>query len=184
MIYEIFGYELTFIQYAILFVICQLINVALSTTKTIIMYKRNKFSSANINAVQYGFNAIVVVMTAGNLPLWLTIVICFITNWVGVYFSMWLLESINKKDKNKLWEIVATIPYNTAVVDTVSKLLIEGDISFNVIETYNKREHTFYIYSKSREQSTYIKHNILKPLGDDVKYIVHEEEVKLFPKSS
>jgi hypothetical protein len=180
MLYEIFGIELTLWQYALLFAACQLINVGLNTTKTLIMYKKNKISSANINAITYGFYAIVVVMTASDLPLWVTILVCIITNWVGVYISMWILERIAKrKEKNKLWEIVATIPYNIALVDQLTVILTNNDISFNVVETYNKKEHTLYIYSKNKHESKFIKEQVLDPLGSGVRYIVHEEEVKL-----
>lgn len=179
MIYSIFGIELSMIEYATLFFVFQLINVALSTMKTIIMYKKNKLSSANINAISYGFYAIIVIMTASDLPLWLTVFITLVTNWIGVYFSMMILEGIsgsNKKDK--LWEVVATIPYDTLVVEEVANKLIENDISFNVTNTYNNKEHTFYIYSKNQDESRYIKREVLDKLVD-VKYIVHEEQVKL-----
>ena len=53
--YEIFGLELNLGCYIILFVVCQFINVALNTAKTIIMHKEEKISSAVINAITYGF---------------------------------------------------------------------------------------------------------------------------------
>ena len=90
----------------IIFTICQFINVALNTIKTIIMHKEEKISSSIINAITYGFYAVIVVMTATALPLWQTVVITIITNLIGVYMSMWLLE---KFKKDSLWEIVATV---------------------------------------------------------------------------
>ena len=90
----------------IIFTICQFINVALNTIKTIIMHKEEKISSSIINAITYGFYAIIVVMTATALPLWQTVVITIITNLIGVYMSMWLLEKLKK---DSLWEIVATV---------------------------------------------------------------------------
>ena len=104
--FEIFGIEMNLTAYIILFFVCQLINVALNTAKTIIMHKEEKISSSLINAITFGFYAIIVVMTASALPLWITIVITIITNLIGVYLSMWILE---KFKKDKLWEITATI---------------------------------------------------------------------------
>ena len=127
--YNIFGIELTLHEYSTLFFIFQLVNVGLSTTKTIIMYRKKKLSSANINAISYGFYAIIVIMTASDLPIWLTISITLVTNWIGVYFSMMILEYIQGKKKPKLWEIVATIPYDTLVVEEVANKLIKNDIS-------------------------------------------------------
>ena len=83
--FEIFGIQMSMTAYIITFVICQFINVALNTAKTIIMHKEEKISSSIINAITYGFYAIIVVMTASALPLWVTIVITIITNLIGVY---------------------------------------------------------------------------------------------------
>ena len=130
------------------------------------MYKKKKLSSANINAISYGFYAIIVIMTASDLPIWLTISITLVTNWIGVYFSMMVLESLLGKKKDKLWEVVATIPYDTIVVEEVANKLLDNDISFNVTETYNKKEHTFYIYSKNQDESRYIKKEVLDKLAN------------------
>ena len=105
MTFEIFGLTLSLGWYIIVFIICQLINVALNTIKTIIMHKEEKISSSIINAITYGFYAIIVIMTASSLPLWITILITAITNLIGVYGSMWVLE---KFKKDSLWEITAT----------------------------------------------------------------------------
>lgn len=168
--YSIFGLELTVCWYIVLFVVCQLINVGLNTAKTIIMHKEEKVSSSIINAITYGFYAIIVVMTASALPLWITIVITFITNLIGVYGSMWLLD---KWKKDSLWEIVATVskedtPYLADELDIL-------EISYNDMET-SKGESVFHIYSNSQKESAEIKER-LDFYG--AKYIVHEEKVKL-----
>ena len=179
MTYEIFGIHLNIGQYICLFIACQLVNVALSTVKTVVMYRENKIASANINAISHGFNAIIVVMTASELPLWITILIYIVTNWIGVYSGMWFLEKVINRHKHKLWEIVATIPYNIEVVEDITIKLTNNDISFNVTETFNQKEHTIYMYSKNKDESRFIKEYVLNPLGDNVKYIVHEEKVKM-----
>ena len=172
--YSIFGLELSIGWYIVLFVVCQLINVALNTAKTIIMHKEEKVSSSIINAITYGFYAIIVVMTASALPLWITIVITFITNLIGVYGSMWLLD---KFKKDSLWEIVATVDnstnYNLLCLETVLRL---SGISYNCMQTSKQEEYVFHIYSKNQKQSMLIK----KELDNiNAKYIVHEEKVRL-----
>ena len=154
----------------IIFTICQFINVALNTIKTIIMHKEEKISSAIINAVTYGFYAIIVVMTATALPLWQTVVITIITNLIGVYMSMWLLE---KFKKDSLWEIVATVKEEDTfyLADELNIL----EIGYNDIKT-SQGESVFHIYSKSQKESAEIKER-LDFYG--AKYIVHEERVKL-----
>ena len=172
--FEIFGLQLSKGWYIVVFTICQLINVALNTAKTIIMHKEKKISSSIINALTYGFYAIIVVMTASALPLLITIIITAITNLIGVYGSMWVLERFKK---DSLWEIVATIDnstnYNLYYLQTTLQLYA---ISYNYMQTNKQDEYVFHIYSKSQKESTIIKEelNIIQ-----AKYIVHEERVKL-----
>ena len=171
--FEIFGLTLSLGWYIVIFFVCQLINVALNTIKTIIMYKEEKFSSSTINAITYGFYAIIVVMTASALPLWITILITAITNLIGVYGSMWLLE---KFKKDSLWEIQATIKDNNGQLIKIVNELESNEISFNVLRTWDNKELIFNIYSKNQKEST-----IIKTLLDkySAKYIIHEERVKL-----
>ena len=171
--YSIFGLELTVCWYIVLFVVCQLINVGLNTAKTIIMHKEEKVSSSIINAITYGFYAIIVVMTASALPLWITIVITFITNLIGVYGSMWLLD---KWKKDSLWEIVATVKFDKDTLNRLTVFLKANQISFNMVDTWDKSETIFHIYSKGQEQSALIKKNLDR---ENAKYIVHEEKVRL-----
>ena len=173
--YEIFGLKLNLGCYIILFVVCQFINVALNTAKTIIMHKEEKVSSAVINAITYGFYAIIVVMTASALPLWITIVISALTNLIGVYGSMWLLERFKR---DSLWEIVATVQ-NTEMDNYkqfLNLIFTREQISFNCMETNMKGEYVYHIYSENQKQSNIIKKALS---GTNAKYIVHEERVRL-----
>ena len=165
--------------YIIIFIICSLVNVGLNTAKTIIMHKEEKISSSIINAITYGFYAIIVVMTASALPLWITILITAITNLIGVYGSMWLLE---KFKKDSVWEIVANIKVNATELSNFENYLGGHDISYNLVKLYGcdisdgKTPFTAHIYSENQYQSEKIKY-ILDKLN--AKYIVHEERVKL-----
>ena len=172
--FEIFGIEMSIGWYIVVFTVCQLINVALNTAKTIIMHKEEKISSSIINAVTYGFYAIIVVMTASALPLWITIVISALTNLFGVYGSMWLLERFKK---DSLWEIVATVGNLDNEKYYLIAMFSKEDVSYNCIATDNNpNDYIFHIYSKSQKESAYIK----KQLDYcNAKYIVHEEKVKL-----
>ena len=170
--FEIFGIVMPMWVYIIVFTVCQFINVALNTAKTIIMHKEEKISSSIINAITFGFYAIIVVMTASALPLWITILITFATNLFGVYGSMWLLDRFKK---DSLWEIVATVQG----VDNLQYLVLSfaiDRISYNYIETNKRNEYIFHIYSENQKQSAFIKKEL-----DEVKakYIVHEERAKL-----
>ena len=173
MTFEIFGLTLSLGWYVIVFIICQLINVALNTAKTIIMHKEEKISSSIINAITYGFYAIIVVMTASALPLWITILITAITNLIGVYGSMWLLERFKK---DSLWEITATT--DRQHLDEIREYLNLCKIphNYNLIDNYENTKIVFRIYSENQKQSIETKYILDKC---NAKYIVHEERVKL-----
>lgn len=181
--FTIFGLTLNLTQYIIVFFVCQLVNVALNTAKTIVMHKEEKISSSIINAITYGFYCIIVVMTASALPLLITIVITIITNLIGVYFSMIILE---KFKKDKLWKVETTISWsrvpNIPYYDQKNKFLnaLIGKInaqnlSYHYIEL-PKREFLFSFYCKTQKESLALK-EILKEYN--AKYIVQEENVKL-----
>jgi hypothetical protein len=172
--YEIFGIEMNLLWYIVVFTICQFINVGLNTAKTIIMHKEEKISSSLINAITFGFYAIIVVMTASNLPLYITIIITVITNLIGVYGSMWLLDRFKK---DSLWEIVATLPIkHIDNHEIICEELEDNYIAYNTMRTENTNEHIYHIYSRNQKESVIIK-NVLDTYG--AKYIVHEERVKL-----
>lgn len=173
MTFEIFGLNLSLGWYIVLFFVCQFINVALNTIKTIVMHKEEKVSSSLINAITYGFYAIIVVMTASALDLWITIVITIITNLIGVYVSMLVLEKLKK---DSLWEIVATLKFEKEKIARFAESLTDIGVSFNMVDNWNKTETILHIYSKSQSESAKIK-TLLDLYG--AKYIVHEEKVKL-----
>lgn len=169
--FEIFGIEMTIGWYVAVFFICQLINVALNTAKTIIMYRENKISSSIINAVTYGFYAIIVVMTASALPLWLTILITFVTNLIGVYGSMWLLDRFKK---DSMWEIHATIDEKYA--DYLYDEFDIAEIDYVSLNTSDENKYMLIIFSHDQKESTLIKER-LDFYG--AKYNVCEEKVRL-----
>ena len=171
--FEIFGLTLSLGWYITIFFICSLINVALNTLKTIIMHKEEKVSSTIINAITYGFYAIIVVMTASALDLWITMLITILANAIGVYGSMWILE---KFKKDSLWEITATTDRNN--IEEIREYLNVCGIAhnYNLVDNYKNSKVVFRIYSENQKQSEEIKY-ILDKVG--AKRIVHEERVKL-----
>lgn len=164
----------------VLFAIGSFINVALNTFKTIIMHKEKKLSSSIINAITYGFYTIIVLFTA--IPLFLNdgidliskVMITVITNFVGVWVSMVILERFKK---DSLWEIVATVGNLDNEKYYLMKVFNQENLSYNCIATDNNpNEYIFHIYSENQKESQYIK----KELDFvNAKYIVHEERVRL-----
>ncbi len=148
----------------IVFFICSLVNVMLSTLKTILTVKASKGVATIINAITYGFYAIVVKQLA-SLDLITTVTVTIITNIIGVYVSMWLLE---KTKKDCLWKISVTTKDNTLV-----EKLEKFSISY-VMNPVQYKKQTYYnidVFSENQKDSSIIE-NILKEYK--VKYNITE----------
>ena len=148
----------------IIFTVCSLVNVILSTMKTILTVRSTKVVASVINAVTYGFYAIVVKQLA-SLDLTITVIVTIATNLIGVYLSMWIMDKIKK---DCLWKISVTTKDKSIV-----KKIENFDIEYTLSPIQYKKE-TYYsieIFSKNQKDSTIIK-NILNEYK--VKYNVTE----------
>ena len=148
----------------IIFTVCSLVNVILSTMKTILTVRSTKVVASIINAITYGFYAIVVKQLA-SLDLTVTVIVTIATNLIGVYLSMWLMD---KMKKDCLWKISVTTKDKSIV-----KKIENFDIEYTLSPIQYKKE-TYYsieIFSKNQKDSTIIK-NILNEYK--VKYNVTE----------
>lgn len=148
----------------IIFFICSLINVMLSTLKTILTVKASKGVATIINAITYGFYAIVVKQLA-SLDLITTVTVTIITNIIGVYVSMWLLE---RTKKDCLWKISVTTKDSTLV-----EKLEKFSISY-IMNPVQYKKQTYYnidVFSENQKDSSIIE-NILKEYK--VKYNITE----------
>lgn len=148
----------------IIFFICSLINVMLSTLKTILTVKASKGVATIINAITYGFYAIVVKQLA-SLDLITTVTVTIVTNIIGVYVSMWLLE---KTKKDCLWKISVTTKDNT-LVEKLEKFSIS--YVMNLVQYKKQTYYNIDVFSENQKDSSIIK-NILKEYK--VKYNITE----------
>ena len=148
----------------IIFTVCSLVNVILSTMKTILTVRSTKVVASIINAVTYGFYAIVVKQLA-SLDLTVTVIVTIATNLIGVYLSMWIMD---KMKKDCLWKISVTTKDKSII-----KKIENFDIEYTLSPIQYKKE-TYYsieIFSKNQKDSSIIK-NILNEYK--VKYNVTE----------
>lgn len=148
----------------IIFFICSLINVMLSTLKTILTVKASKGVATIINAITYGFYAIVVKQLA-SLDLITTVTVTIITNIIGVYVSMWLLE---RTKKDCLWKISVTTKDNT-LVEKLEKFSIS--YAMNPVQYKKQTYYNIDVFSENQKDSSIIE-NILKEYK--VKYNITE----------
>lgn len=134
-----------------IFVVLNVVNVIIQTIKSIATIKCGKLSAAVINAVAYGLYTIVVVYMVCDLPLWLKATVIAVANLIGVY-AVKLIEE--KKRKDKLWKVEATIPADYTI--PLHYKLKVREIPHNYIEKVG--EYTvFNIYCATQKQSAIAK---------------------------
>lgn len=148
----------------IAFFIAQFINVVLSTLKSVITVKGGKNWAAVANAVAYGFNTIVIKSLA-DVGMEVAVIITIVTNLIGVYFGLGIMEKVRK---DQLWKITVTVP-SEELQDFRTQLKASG-ISFITYETQIDKYKVVDIFSKDRSDSKEVK-NIFKYFN--VKYTIN-----------
>ena len=146
----------------IIFVVCSLINVILSTLKTLIMVNAGLNSAIFINAVCYGFYTLVVKQLT-SVDYATAVVVTVITNIVGVWASYKIMD-LFKKDK--LWRITVTLK-NEQEFNRCCNQLKKYNVGFTPIEKTNSLD----VYSYNQKESLIIK-NILNNYKH--KYFIQE----------
>ena len=77
------------------FIISTLINVILSTLKSIITIKGGRGLASVVNAIAYGFNTIVI-KGISNVDLWVAVLVTILSNLVGVYIALTISKRFEK----------------------------------------------------------------------------------------
>lgn len=153
----------------IIFAIATIINVSLSTIRSLCTIKGGKWLSAITNAVCYGFYPLIVMLTAkGTIDIIINMIITAIVNFVCV----WLIKFIEEKTrKDKLWKVEATI--DKCYRDDLIHGLSNSDIPFNYIDNVG-RYTIFNVFCATQEQSLKVKKylDIYK-----AKYFVSESKI-------
>ena len=114
----------------LLFAIATVVNVILSTIRSLCTIKGGKWVSAISNAICYGFYPFIVMLTAKDtVTIWVNMLITALANFICV----WLIKYVEEKArKDKLWKVEMAIPLLNAEVAETS--LICSPIPYN----YNK----------------------------------------------
>lgn len=134
---------------ALYFFIISLVNVILSSTKSICTVRYGRAINVLANVVAYSFYAVVVKQTA-NLPLEITVVSTAVANALGVWLSYVILDRLQK---DRLWKVeVVVTKEHTDVLHEELK-----DIPHNYIEIGPRVSFNFYCSTRA-ETTTVIKH--------------------------
>ena len=156
------------------YLIFQTIYVILNTLTAIFKVKSGKLIASISSAICYAFYVYVLIYTMAKFPNYIKAILTAITNFVGVFVSMWLLE---KFKKDKLWKIEATVKVNEqGLYYTFDGILNENNIGYTCIRTSNPNVYVYSIYSKSQKESKLIK-NLLE--SHKAKYTIYESNKTL-----
>lgn len=156
----------------IIFAIAQLINVMLSTAKSLFTINGGWISASLMNAVTYGFYTYVIVLTANaDFSTNIKAIITVIVNFIGVA----LVKVIEKKmQKDKLWVFGATVKENAEQLKELYEKLKAMDIKSVYTELVPNELYTMQIFSYNQKESKMIK-GILDNF--DVKYYATESKM-------
>ena len=150
------------------FIILSLINVVLSTVKSVLTIKASPLVATIINTISYAFNALVIKQIAG-FDMTTTLFVVIITNLIGVYTGRTITDAMRK---DRLWKFEATMSYHDA--STFKDMLEEQDIPYMQTEVVRKGQNcvNISVFSSTQEQSSYIK----KHMPEDAKMVVFESK--------
>lgn len=96
----------------LIFIGLTIINVTLSTIRSLCTIKGGKWLSATTNAVCYGFYPLIVMLTARDM---VTIVANMIITAIVNFVCVWIIKLVEEKArKDKLWLVKITIPKENA----------------------------------------------------------------------
>lgn len=136
----------------LIFAVATIVNVVLSTMRSLMTINSGKWGAALMNAICYGFYTWVVVLTVSDFDLWLKIAITAIANFVGV----WIVKYIEQKSrKDKMWKVEMAIPIDLS--DEVIEHLkcTENWIPFNY--NYLGEWCVFNCYCDTQDQTKFVK---------------------------
>ena len=153
----------------LIFTIATVINITLSTIRSLCTIKGGKWISATTNAICYGFYPLVVMLTAKDtVHILVNMSITAVANFVCV----WLIKFCEEKArKDKLWKIEATVfePYE----ESLHAELTQAELPHNYISNIGKYS-IFNIYCETQKESAKAK-EILD--YHKAKYFVSESKI-------
>lgn len=153
-----------------IFVTIQMVNVVISTVKSILTVNGSKMTAAVVNSVSYTFANVVTKMLTQQ-PFEVIIVTTMVTNMVGVYAAKWLME---KTRKERLWTVMATI--RSAHKDDVEEQLQKRGIQYTLVPAENDRWF-INIFSHSKAESAMIREILHKW---DIRHTIVENRARLW----
>lgn len=140
----------------IIFVVCSLLNVILSTLKTLTMVNCKRNVAIIINAIYYGFYTLVIKQLS-SVDYVIAITVTVLSNIIGVWISYKIMDLFKKE---KVWRITATLGSKEEYSSCVEKLK-KYQIGYTRLNDTNCLD----IYSYTKQES-----EIIKTILEEYKY--------------
>lgn len=134
----------------IVFALIQIVNVVLSTVRSILTVNGSKLTAALVSSISYTIGAVTTKMLTEQ-AFDIVVIVTFITNLFGVYLAKLILE---KTKKEKIWTVSATL--RTENKDIVESALLKRGVQFTMCPAVNDR-FLINIFSYSRGESAIVK---------------------------
>jgi hypothetical protein len=153
----------------LIFTILTVINVTLSTIRSLATIKCGKWVSALANAVCYGFYPLIVMLTAKDM---VTIVANMIITALANFVCVWIIKYVEEKArKDKMWKVEMAIP-NSGNIEWLKADFENNGIPCNYITVGSWV--MFNCYCMKQEQTARVV-DIAKALGG--KYSAYESKI-------
>ena len=149
----------------ILFISLQIVNVILSTIKSIVMIKGNKWGAIIANTIYFGVYTAVLKQISAIDNLFILVVITMLANFFGTWVGIVITDKLRKAD---LWTIKTVVKID--YIKEYKKALNEANIKYISYQTTWDEYTAVDIFSENRIQSKAIKEILLK---FKVKYSIH-----------
>ena len=141
----------------ILFIILQVINVILSTIKSIVMIKGSKWGAIIANTIYFGVYTAVLKQISAIDSLALLVIITMLANFFGTWVGIVITDKLRKAD---LWIIKTVV--RIGYVKEYKKALNDAGIKYISYQTTWDEYTAIDIFSESRTQSKKIKEILIK----------------------
>lgn len=142
------------------FVAIQLVNVIISTIKSIVTVNGSRMSASVVNAVSYTFGAVITkLLTEQSFEV--AIAVTFITNLVGVWLGKYIMD---KRKPERLWTVNATVRGKEK--QALEEKLRQRSIQFVLLPAENDR-YLYTIFAHSKAESSLLQEILA---GFKVKY--------------
>lgn len=147
----------------VLFIVLQLLNVILSTIRSIATVNADKKKASWIAAISFTFyNAVVKLIVQQDI--WVIIAVTLLTNLVGTYIAKTIVEIVERKrHKDKLWVYMAVVEGTKETLKMLKAMFTENNIECLYYEI-KSGTYSLNIYSHSQDDSRLIT-STLKSAG-------------------